>query len=107
MEHGQAELVGGKPVIFGQRKVRPRACVAVGKRHLRAFLRDVLEDIGFVISECGTADELSHVLGTDFPDLICSALARIASSLDDCSRYSYAKDLQAECWRSAPASRSS
>lgn len=70
MEHGQAELVGGKPVIFGQRKVRPRACVAVGKRHLRAFLRDVLEDMGFVISECGTADELSHVLGTDFPDLI-------------------------------------
>lgn len=50
MEHGQAELVGGKPVIFGQRKVRPRACVAVGKRHLRAFLRDVLEDMGFVIS---------------------------------------------------------
>lgn len=70
MEHRQAELFGGKPVIFGQRKVRPRACVAVGKRHLRAFLRDVLEDIGFVISECGTADELQHVLCTDFPDLI-------------------------------------
>ncbi|MDH2399084.1 EAL domain-containing response regulator [Bradyrhizobium sp. SSUT18] len=70
MEHGQAELVGGKPVIFGQRKVRPRACVAVGKQHLRAFLRDVLEDIGFVISECGTADELPHVLCTELPDLI-------------------------------------
>ncbi|MET4484091.1 EAL domain-containing protein [Bradyrhizobium sp. F1.13.3] len=70
MEHWQAELVGRKPVIFGQRKVRPRACVAVGKQHLRAFLRDVLEDIGFVISECGTADELPHVLCTELPDLI-------------------------------------
>ncbi|MET4121190.1 EAL domain-containing protein (putative c-di-GMP-specific phosphodiesterase class I) [Bradyrhizobium sp. JR1.5] len=70
MEHGQAELVGRKPVIFGQRKVRPRACVAVGKQHLRAFLRDVLEDIGFVISECSTADELPHVLCTELPDLI-------------------------------------
>ncbi|MGY4509774.1 EAL domain-containing response regulator [Bradyrhizobium sp. USDA 3650] len=70
MEHGQAELVGRKPVIFGQRKVRPRACLAVGKRHLRAFLRDVLEDMGFVISECRTADELPHVLRTEFPDLI-------------------------------------
>ncbi|MGY4299154.1 hypothetical protein ACVWXN_007249 [Bradyrhizobium sp. i1.4.4] len=70
MEYGQAEFVGGKPVTFGRRKVRPRACVAVGKRHLRAFLRDVLEDMGFIISECGTADELPHVLCTELPDLI-------------------------------------
>ncbi|MDH2347154.1 EAL domain-containing response regulator [Bradyrhizobium sp. SSUT77] len=70
MGHGQAELVTRKPVIFGHRKVRPRACVAVGKRHLRAFLQDVLEGMGFVISECGTADELSRLLCTEFPDLI-------------------------------------
>ncbi|MGY0569656.1 hypothetical protein ACTGJ9_000050 [Bradyrhizobium sp. RDM12] len=81
--------------------------MAVGKRHLRAFLRDVLEDTGFVISECGTADELPHVLRTEFPDLILLGIGSDRIEPDDCSRYSYAKNLQAECWRSAPANQSS
>jgi EAL domain-containing protein (putative c-di-GMP-specific phosphodiesterase class I)/CheY-like chemotaxis protein len=55
---------------FGRRKVVPRACVADGKKHLRAFLTDILEDLGFVTSECARADELSEILETQFPDLI-------------------------------------
>ena len=56
------ELAGRRPKTFGRRKVTPRACVADGKRHLRAFLAEVLEDLGFVTSECASADELQTVL---------------------------------------------
>jgi EAL domain-containing protein (putative c-di-GMP-specific phosphodiesterase class I) len=55
---------------FGLRRVTPRACVADSKRHLRAFLTDVLEDLGFVTSECAKADELGAILETQLPDLI-------------------------------------
>ncbi len=55
---------------FGHRKVTPRACVADSKRHLRAFLTDVLEDLGFVTSECASADELGAIIETQLPDLV-------------------------------------
>ena len=44
---------------FGHRKVMPRACVTDSKKHLRTFLSDALEDLGFVTGECGNADELA------------------------------------------------
>lgn len=55
---------------FGRRKVVPRVCVADGKRHLRAFLTDILEDLGFVTSECAQADDLEEILATQLPDLV-------------------------------------
>jgi EAL domain-containing protein (putative c-di-GMP-specific phosphodiesterase class I)/CheY-like chemotaxis protein len=64
-----------RPITFGRRKVTPRACVADGKRHLRAFLSEVLEDLGFVTSECASADELKAVLANDAPDLILLGIA--------------------------------
>ena len=64
------ELAARRPKTFGRRKVTPRACVADGKRHLRAFLAEVLEDLGFVTSECASADELQTVLTSELPDLI-------------------------------------
>jgi EAL domain-containing protein (putative c-di-GMP-specific phosphodiesterase class I)/CheY-like chemotaxis protein len=70
MDKGLNDLIEGKPAIFGRRKVTPRACVADGKRHLRAFLSEVLEDLGFVTSECGRSDELRGILATELPDLI-------------------------------------
>src|ERR1700730_7928337 len=60
---------------FGRRKVTPRVCVADSKRHLRAFLTDVLEDLGFVTSECAKADELGAILDNQFPDLIVLGLS--------------------------------
>jgi CheY-like chemotaxis protein len=54
---------------FGHRKVMPRACVADSKKHLRTFLSDALEDLGFITSECGQAGELSGILDTQQPDL--------------------------------------
>ena len=55
-EHARA---GG----FGHRKVMPRACVADGKKHLRTFLSDALEDLGFITSECAHASELAGMPG--------------------------------------------
>ncbi len=75
MDDGLAELVGRKPVTFGRRKMTPRACVADSKRHLRAFLAEVLEDLGFVTCECASADELQGVLATELPDVILLGLA--------------------------------
>src|SRR3979409_349801 len=60
---------------FGRRKVTPRACVADSKKHLRAFLTDVLEDLGFVTCECAEADELGMILATQFPDLVVLGLS--------------------------------
>ena len=50
------------PATFGRRKVAPTACVADSKKHLRTFLIEVLEDLGFVTSECAKADDLATVL---------------------------------------------
>jgi EAL domain-containing protein (putative c-di-GMP-specific phosphodiesterase class I)/CheY-like chemotaxis protein len=58
------------PTTFGRRKVAPRACVADSKKHLRTFLTEVLEDLGFVTSKCAKADDLAAVLETRLPDLI-------------------------------------
>jgi EAL domain-containing protein (putative c-di-GMP-specific phosphodiesterase class I)/CheY-like chemotaxis protein len=55
---------------FGHRKVMPRACIADSKKHLRTFLSDALEDLGFIASECGEADELAPVLDMHQPDLL-------------------------------------
>src|SRR6266404_1463238 len=59
----------------GRRKVTPRACVADSKKHLRTFLTGVLEDLGFVTSECAQADELGVILETQLPDLIVLGLS--------------------------------
>jgi EAL domain-containing protein (putative c-di-GMP-specific phosphodiesterase class I)/CheY-like chemotaxis protein len=75
MSDGISELAGRRPKTFGRRKVTPRACVADGKRHLRAFMSEVLEDLGFVTSECASAEELQAVLATDLPDLILLGIA--------------------------------
>ena len=75
MNDGMIELVGRRPVTFGRRKVMPRACVADSKRHLRAFLSEILEDLGFVTCECASADELKTVLATELPDLILLGVA--------------------------------
>jgi EAL domain-containing protein (putative c-di-GMP-specific phosphodiesterase class I)/CheY-like chemotaxis protein len=75
MSDGISEVAERRPKTFGRRKVTPRACVADGKRHLRAFLSEVLEDLGFVTSECGSADELQTVLASELPDLILFGIA--------------------------------
>src|SRR5258708_1435489 len=55
---------------FGHRKVMPRACVADGKKHLRMFIADALEDLGFITSECAHARELAEGLDAQQPDVV-------------------------------------
>ena len=55
---------------FGHRKLMPRACVIDSKKHLRSFLSDALEDLGFVTSECAQASDLAGVLDIHQPDLL-------------------------------------
>src|SRR6476659_672713 len=55
---------------FGHRKVMPRACVIDEKKHLRSFLSDALEDLGFITGECGKAGELAGILVAQPPDLL-------------------------------------
>jgi EAL domain-containing protein (putative c-di-GMP-specific phosphodiesterase class I)/CheY-like chemotaxis protein len=64
-----------KSATFGRRKVTPRVCVADGKKHLRAFLTDILEDLGFTTSECAKADELEAILESQLPDLVVLGLS--------------------------------
>ncbi len=58
------------PAGFGRRRLRPRVCIADQKRHIRAFLGEALEDHGFIISECGTPDDLDKTLHAHTPDLL-------------------------------------
>jgi EAL domain-containing protein (putative c-di-GMP-specific phosphodiesterase class I)/CheY-like chemotaxis protein len=55
---------------FGHRKVMPRACVIDSKKHLRTFLSDALEDLGFITNECGKAAELAGILDAQPLDLL-------------------------------------
>ena len=67
--------LAGSTTTFGRRKVVPRVCVADGKKHLRAFLTDILEDLGFVTSECAKHDDPGAILDTQLPDLIVLGLS--------------------------------
>jgi EAL domain-containing protein (putative c-di-GMP-specific phosphodiesterase class I) len=56
--------------MFGRRRVRPCACVIDRKQHIRTFLCDTLEELGFITCECGQLDELNTALNAHCPDLI-------------------------------------
>lgn len=47
---------------FGRRKVACRACVVEGKPHVRRFLCEALEEIGFITCECANVTALDAVL---------------------------------------------
>ncbi len=75
---GQAERVAA----FGQRKVKPRVCVADGKRHIRAFLMDALEELDFITCECAQVAELGAMLDARLPDLVVLGLS--AGGIEAC-----------------------
>jgi DNA-binding NtrC family response regulator len=64
-------------VTFGRRKVRPRVCVADGKQHIRTFLLEAFEELGFVTCECGDITELGAVLDVYRPDLVVLGLSAV------------------------------
>lgn len=64
-----------KLTTFGRRKIRPRVCVIDGKQHIRKFLGETLEELGFITCECTHVGELSTVLATQLPDLVVMGLS--------------------------------
>lgn len=52
----------------------PVICVVDDKRHTRAFLRDEIEDLGFMTQECAGAAELAAMLGRA-PDVVVSRIS--------------------------------
>jgi EAL domain-containing protein (putative c-di-GMP-specific phosphodiesterase class I) len=52
-----------------------RACVADGKPHIRDFLRDALEELGFITCECERIDSLHKILSDQQPDLFVLGLS--------------------------------
>jgi len=78
MNHLTIEEIGkdiSKPTTFGRRKVAPRACVADRKQHIRTFLAEALEELGFIICECGQVGELDAILDARLPDLVVLGLS--------------------------------
>jgi EAL domain-containing protein (putative c-di-GMP-specific phosphodiesterase class I) len=71
--HCQEEVANG--VTFGRRKVRPRACVADAKTHIRTFLVEALEELGFVTCDCAQLSDLGEVLDAHRPDLVVLGLS--------------------------------
>jgi EAL domain-containing protein (putative c-di-GMP-specific phosphodiesterase class I)/CheY-like chemotaxis protein len=61
--------------VFGRRKVRPTVCVVDSKQHIRTFLAEALEELGFLICECARASELGAMLDAHLPDLIVLGLS--------------------------------
>lgn len=55
---------------FGQRKIAPRACIVDEKRHIRTFLGEALEELGFIAGECAAAEEFPVLLDQHLPDLV-------------------------------------
>jgi DNA-binding response OmpR family regulator len=62
-------------VTFGRRKVRPRVCIVDDKQHVRTFLAETLEELGFITCECAQVSELGVVLDRHLPDLIVLGLS--------------------------------
>jgi EAL domain-containing protein (putative c-di-GMP-specific phosphodiesterase class I) len=48
----------------------PRVCIVDPKRHIRTFLGEALDELGFIASECATASELPMLLDQQLPDLV-------------------------------------
>jgi EAL domain-containing protein (putative c-di-GMP-specific phosphodiesterase class I) len=69
MTHRTTEQIRA-PTTFGRGKVKPRVCVADTKQHIRTFLREALEELGFIACECAQIDELEGVLAQHLPDLL-------------------------------------
>jgi EAL domain-containing protein (putative c-di-GMP-specific phosphodiesterase class I) len=75
MEMQRLRQESGIVANFGRRKVVARACVADGKLHIRAFLREALEELGFITCECERIDSLRAILTDQRPDLFVLGLS--------------------------------
>ena len=59
----------GEVIQFGRRPIPPRACVVENKGHVRMFLAEMLDELGFIACEADTLD-LRAMLREFRPDMI-------------------------------------
>lgn len=64
-----------RPAAFGQRTLSPRVCIADNKPHIRTFLADALEELGFITFECSRAADLKLLLETQMLNLVVIGLS--------------------------------
>jgi EAL domain-containing protein (putative c-di-GMP-specific phosphodiesterase class I) len=60
---------------FGRRKISPRVCVVDSKQHIRTFLMEAFEDLGFITCECTESGDLDDVLENHLPDILVLGLS--------------------------------
>lgn len=60
---------------FGRRRVAPRVCIADSKPHIRRFLKDALEEHGFIAGEYVPNSDLAAALIDTLPDLFVLGLS--------------------------------
>src|SRR6266852_1636030 len=64
-----------KLATFGRRKVTPRVCVADSKQHIRTFLGEALEELGFITCGCMQVGDLGALVDAQLPDLVVLGLS--------------------------------
>ncbi|MBN8960020.1 MAG: EAL domain-containing response regulator [Rhizobiales bacterium] len=64
-----------RPGAFGQRTLSPRVCIADNKPHIRTFLADAFEDLGFIAFECPRAADLKLLLEAQMFNLVVLGLS--------------------------------
>ncbi|HET7680928.1 MAG TPA: EAL domain-containing protein [Xanthobacteraceae bacterium] len=74
MQH-QSPAKAFQAARFGRRKVAPRVCIIDSKPHIRKFLAEALEELGFITCACSQVGELSAVLSAQVPDLCVMGLS--------------------------------
>jgi len=70
-------------VVFGQRKMVTRVCIIERKAHIRNFLREELEEAGFLVRECEGLDALRNLLTTTALDTLLMTVAGSAEHTVD------------------------
>lgn len=75
METQQPQEFVTNIATFGRRKVAPRVCIVDSKPHIRNFLRDALEELGFIVCECDPAGDVPSVVTDKRPDLFVLGLS--------------------------------
>jgi EAL domain-containing protein (putative c-di-GMP-specific phosphodiesterase class I) len=64
-----------KARTFGRRKVAPRVCIVDTKKHIRVFLSEAMEELGFITCECPHAGDLNTLLDVHLSDLVVVGLS--------------------------------
>jgi EAL domain-containing protein (putative c-di-GMP-specific phosphodiesterase class I) len=59
-----------RPAAFGHPRMRPRACVVGGKQHVRGFLAEALEELGFAACQYKQGDDIGQIVERLLPELI-------------------------------------